>query len=175
MFGIFWGPPGAGNGPKMCPRGPALEPRSIVRIRPMAARLVAKIHFEKIPRAMYFWSQLFKPEGTRKLVGRIFKKKTLPSLNTWLQKYMALGFFSKCPFAPNRAAIGRIRTILWGSRAGPRGHLLVLFLAPGGPKDGPKKPSACLRKALFPTSLYQRVADYGCGGRAAPGAPPRCL
>ena len=55
------GPPGAGNGPKMWPRGPAFERRSIVQIRPMAARLVAKIHFEKIPRAMYFWSQVFKP------------------------------------------------------------------------------------------------------------------
>ena len=61
LFGTFWGPPGAGNGPKMCPREPALEPRSIVRIRPLAARLVAKIRFEKIPGAMYVWSQVFKP------------------------------------------------------------------------------------------------------------------
>ena len=30
FFWTFWGPPGAGSGPKMCPRGPALEPQSIV-------------------------------------------------------------------------------------------------------------------------------------------------
>ena len=45
FFLIFWGPPGAGNGSKMCPRGPAFEPQSIVQIRPMAARLVAKSRF----------------------------------------------------------------------------------------------------------------------------------
>ena len=55
--------PGAGTGPKMCPRGPAFERRSIVQIRPMAARLVANICFEKITRASYRWSQLLKPEG----------------------------------------------------------------------------------------------------------------
>ena len=49
FFGPFLGPPGAGNGPKMWPRGPAFEPQSIVQIRPMAARLVAKISFGKIP------------------------------------------------------------------------------------------------------------------------------
>ena len=48
FFGPFLGPPGAGNGPKMWPRGPAFEPQSIVQIRPMAARLVAKMRFEKI-------------------------------------------------------------------------------------------------------------------------------
>ena len=36
VFGTFLDPPGAGNGPKMWPRGSALERRSIVQIRPMA-------------------------------------------------------------------------------------------------------------------------------------------
>ena len=47
FFKLFLGPPWAGNGPKMCPRGPAFEPQSIVQIRPMAARLVAKVRFGK--------------------------------------------------------------------------------------------------------------------------------
>ena len=59
----------------------------------------------------------------------------LPGMNTWLQKYMALGIFSKRISATIRAAIGRIRTILWGSKAGPWGHMLCLFWAPGAPKN----------------------------------------
>ena len=59
----FLGPPGAGDGPKMRPRGPAFERRSIDQIWPMAARLVAKMRFEKIAGANYFGSQLFKPQG----------------------------------------------------------------------------------------------------------------
>ena len=47
----------------MWPRGPAFEPRCIVQIRPMAARMVAKVRVENIARADYCWSQLFKPEG----------------------------------------------------------------------------------------------------------------
>ena len=39
---------GAQNGPKMCPWGPAFERRNIVQVRPMAARLVAKVRFGKI-------------------------------------------------------------------------------------------------------------------------------
>ena len=62
FFGIP--PPGAGSGPKMCPRGPAFEPRSVAQIQPMAARLVAKLRFEKIAGADDFGSQLFNPEGT---------------------------------------------------------------------------------------------------------------
>ena len=46
FFWIFLGPPGAGNGSKMCPRRPAFEPQSIVQIRPMATRLVAKNCFQ---------------------------------------------------------------------------------------------------------------------------------
>ena len=47
FFQDFLGPPGAGDGPKMCAQEPAFEPQSMVRIRPMAARLVAKMRFEK--------------------------------------------------------------------------------------------------------------------------------
>ena len=43
------------------------------------------------------------------------------------------------PFlATNRAAIGRIWTILWGSKAGPWGHILGPSPAPGGPKKNKK-------------------------------------
>ena len=48
FFRFFSGPLGARSGPKMWPRGPARERRSIVRIRPMATRLVAKIRFGKL-------------------------------------------------------------------------------------------------------------------------------
>ena len=63
LFFDFFGPPRAGDGPKMWPRGPAFEPQSIFQIRPMAARLVAKIRFERIAGAKYFLRQLSKPEG----------------------------------------------------------------------------------------------------------------
>ena len=39
--------------------------------------------------------------------------------------------FSKTVFATNRAAIGRIRTILWGSKSGPPGHLFVIIVEMG--------------------------------------------
>ena len=52
---------------------------------------------------------------------------------------MALGIFSKRIFATNRAASGRIRTIFRRSKAGPRGHILGPFLAPGGPKKEQEK------------------------------------
>ena len=64
------------------------------------------------------------------------------SNKSWL-----LGFFSKRIFATNRAAIGRIWTILWGSKAGPRGHILGPFPAPGGPKKSPNKPKIKLEKS----------------------------
>ena len=48
----------------MWPKRPAFEPQSIVQIRPLAARLVAKMRFEKIARAMYCWSHVSKAEGT---------------------------------------------------------------------------------------------------------------
>ena len=48
----------------MWPKRPAFEPQSIVQIRPLAARLVAKMCFEKIAGANYFGSQLFKPQGS---------------------------------------------------------------------------------------------------------------
>ena len=46
------------------------------------------------------------------------------------------GVFPKLSFATNRAAICRIWTILWGSRAGPWGHILAKSGPPGGPKTG---------------------------------------
>ena len=49
------------------------------------------------------------------------------------------GIFPKQFFATNRAAIGRIWTILWGSKAGPRGHNLDPFPAPGAPKKVQEK------------------------------------
>ena len=48
FFSGLSAPLGVQSGPKMWPRGPARERRSIVRIRPMAARLVAKMRFGKI-------------------------------------------------------------------------------------------------------------------------------
>ena len=63
FFVLVFCPPGAGNGPKMWPRGPALERRSIVQIRPMAARLVEEMRLEKVAGARSCWSQLFKSEG----------------------------------------------------------------------------------------------------------------
>ena len=59
-------PPFASQGPGM----PAFERRSIVQIRPMVARLVAKMRFEKIARANCFGRQLFKPQGTTTARGR---------------------------------------------------------------------------------------------------------
>ena len=47
--------------------------------------------------------------------------------------------FSKRIFATNRAAIGRIWTILRGSKAGPRGHILGPPPAPGGAQKTQKK------------------------------------
>ena len=73
--------------------------------------------------------------------------RLLPGLNSWLQKYMALVIFSKRMFATNRAAIGRIRTRLLRSRAGPRGHILGPFPAPGGPKKVQKKTKNFLEKS----------------------------
>ena len=46
-----WSPRGPGMGP-MWPRGPAFEPRGIVQIWPMAARLVAKTVFHPGPKKM---------------------------------------------------------------------------------------------------------------------------
>ena len=42
-------------------------------------------------------------------------------------------------FATNRAAIGRIWTMLRRSKDGPRGRILVSFRAQGGPKHGTKE------------------------------------
>ena len=47
VFGVFRGAPGGRELARTWPRRPALEPRSIVHIRPNAARLVAKSAFEK--------------------------------------------------------------------------------------------------------------------------------
>ena len=71
--------------------------------------------------------------------------------------------FPKRIFATNRAAIGRIRTILRGSKAGPRGHILGPFPAPGGPKNIPKKNQKLFGKIIvFATPLlaYQEVVAY---------------
>ena len=77
FFSGFFGPPGARNGPKMWPKRPAFEPQSIVQIRPMATRLEAKLRFEKIARANYFGSQLFKPEGIITCVSLSKTKKAI--------------------------------------------------------------------------------------------------
>ena len=63
FFGPFLGPPGAGNGPKMWPLRPAFEPQSIVQIRPMAARLVAKLRFGKILLCPRYIAPVCKPLG----------------------------------------------------------------------------------------------------------------
>ena len=47
LGGPFWPPPGGRDLARMSPQSPAFEPQSIVQIRPMAARLVAKFGFQK--------------------------------------------------------------------------------------------------------------------------------
>ena len=143
FFGTFLGPPGAGNGPKMWPRGPAFERRSIVQIRPMAARFVAKVRFAK---------------------------HTAPPL---LDRGIVNGGFSRWGvretlFGTSRAAIGRIWTILRRSKAGPRGHILGPFPAPGGASKRMKK---CKKRfGRIPKCLNNWSQPYKPEGRMDGGA-----
>ncbi|MEL6651859.1 MAG: fatty acid desaturase family protein, partial [Bacteroidota bacterium] len=59
--------------------------------------------------------------------GREWAQNVAPGASFRTPKYRP-----KLIFATNRAASGRIWTILWGSKAGPRDHILGPFPAPGG-------------------------------------------
>ena len=95
---------------------------------------------------------------------------------------MAPGFFSKRIFATNRAATGRIWTILRRSRAGPRGHILGPFPAPGGPKKSPEKIQKLLGKIFFFLKILEptiQTGEYSRGDaarrRLREGAPAMAL
>ena len=99
FFPVFFGPPGARNGPKMWPKRPAFEPQSIVQIRPLAARLVAKMRFEKNARANYFGRQLFKSEGNLVMSGELVQHPDAPKTKTYPTSTGKIGFpdFSGIP------------------------------------------------------------------------------
>ena len=67
--------------------------------------------------------------------GAPTQRDHLPSgLNSWLQQSLTRANFSKRIFATSRTANCWIWTILRRSKAGPRGHILGTFRAPGGPR-----------------------------------------
>ena len=78
-------------------------------------------------------------------------------------------------FATNRAAIGRIWTILWGSRRTPRGHILGPFWAPWGPKNGETNTKTRFFKILWFLQPRCKMFDlfYGRLGYTPPA--PRIL
>ena len=73
-------------------------------------------------------------------------------------------------FATNRAAISRIWTILWGSRAGPWGHILAKSGPPGGPKTGRGK-NGNPGNSKFPEMGDTRHNVVSGGGEGFNGRP----
>ena len=63
--------------------------------------------------------------------------------------------------ANNVATIGRIWTILRGSRAGPRGHILGPFPAPGGPQKVPKRSKHFLEKNKMLVRFWSQLFKPG--------------
>ena len=107
-----------------------------------------------------------KIELTGVLLRSTFFPKKTKSLQTGSMSRGQSGIFPKLIFATNRAAIGRIWTILWGSKAGPRGHILGPFPAPGGPKKTEKNLNLFGTILVFATPSNRRVPSRQ---RRAPG------